>query len=262
MKLSVFMPTIRSHLLQKWYDSLEKSCNEHSFEVVMCGPFQPPTSLLDKPNVKFIKDYGNPTRAAQIAAINCQGDFIYHVVDDIVFFPLSVSEQINNLLTDNTILAMRYMEGQNHSGYELPEYYWYAGSAYPWPGVNPNWGNCVHFIMKNDIFTKYGGFDCNYEYLNHAAHDLLFRIQRSENVEYKLSNRTVCSADWMPDVTGDHAPIHYAQINHDSVLFQKSWYNSVPKEMKIDIINWRDQPSVWNRRFVGTENSYEELGCK
>ena len=109
MKLSVFMPTIRSHLLQKWYDSLEKSCNKHLFEVVMCGPFQPPTSLLDKPNVKFIKDYGNPTRAAQIAAINCQGDFIYHVVDDIVFFPLSVSEQINNLTFFQEMIAIGLM---------------------------------------------------------------------------------------------------------------------------------------------------------
>ena len=85
MKLSVFLPTIRTHLLEKWYETLCESCNSHDFEVIFCGPFDIPTTVSEHKNVKFIKDFGNPTRAAQIAAINCEGDYLYHTTDDVVF---------------------------------------------------------------------------------------------------------------------------------------------------------------------------------
>jgi len=257
MKLSVFMPTIRVHLLDEWYSSLEESCNNHDFEVVMCGPFNPPENIIKKNNVKFIKDYGSPTRSAQIAALNCSGDYLYHVVDDIIFEPNKISSELD-MVDENTIISMRYREGKSHTGRELPHHYWMAGSSYNYPTISPQWLNCVHFIMPKSLFIEYGGFDCNYEYLNHATHDLLFRIQSSKDIKCILSKNTVCSADWMPDITGDHAPIHYAQTEHDAQLFFSSWYNSKPIT-KIDINNFINQPEIWKRRFCGDESGYEDL---
>jgi hypothetical protein len=251
------MPTIRTHLLENWYASLEQSCNRHLFEVVMCGPFIPSKNILSKSNVKFIQDYGHPTRAAQIAAINCDGDALYHVVDDIVFEPNAISNELENWNHDK-IISMRYKEGQNHSGHELPPHYWMAGSSYRYDTINPNWFNCVHFLMSRELFNEYGGFDCNYEYLNHATHDLLFRIQYNDQIKCSLSTTTVCSADWMPGITGDHAPIHYAQTEHDSILFHHNWNEKRPNS-KILLNNYEYQDQIWKRRFKGSEKTYEEL---
>ena len=117
MKLSVFLPTIRTHLLEKWYDSLCESCNRHDFEVIFCGPFDIPSTLTTKDNVKFIKDYGNPTRAAHLAALQAEGEYLYHTVDDILFYEGVVSEELD-YIDPSSVVAMRYNEGVDHSGKE------------------------------------------------------------------------------------------------------------------------------------------------
>ena len=259
MKLSVFLPTIRTHLLEKWYETLCESCNSHYFDVIFCGPFDIPTTVSEHKNVKFIKDFGNPTRAAQIAAINCEGDYLYHTTDDVVFFPEVISNELDRVQANNQIVGMRYREGEGHAGDKLDESYWYASNAYRgFPGVDSRWGICVHFLMSRELFVKYGGFDCRWQYLNHAGHDLLFRIQQNETVEYTLSTQEVSSADWMPNITGDHAPIHYAQIQEDDPLFQKEWFLKNQRGI-IDLYNYKQQPNIWNKRFSGQEKRYADL---
>ena len=244
MKVSVFLPTIRTHLLEKWYASLEKSCSRHSFEAIFSGPFDIPDSLAKRENVKFIKDFGNPTRAAQLAAIAAEGEYLYHVVDDILFFEDCLSDELDKI-EENDIVALRYREGQDFSGTELPPAYWYAPNAYPsWPGINQGWGIGIHFLMKKEIFIEF---------------DLLFRIQKAREVNYKLSSKEASTADWMPGTSGDHGPIHYAQITHDEGLFRSMWFSG-NDNLNIDIGNWKDVPEVWSRRFDSTDiKSYEEL---
>ena len=259
MKLSVFLPTIRTHLLEKWYDSLCESCNRHDFEVIFCGPFDIPSTLTTKDNVKFIKDYGNPTRAAHLAALQAEGEYLYHTVDDILFYEGVVSEELD-YIDPSSVVAMRYNEGVDHSGKELPFSYWYAAIAYPnWPGVNQSWGIGIHFIMTTSMFRDYGGFDCRFEYLNHSTHDLLFRIQKNRGVSYRVSKRVASTADWMPGTSGDHAPIHYAQTTHDEGMFQSLWLHG-NNNSKIDIDNWNEQEDVWQRRFSDSNiKQYKDL---
>ena len=136
---------------------------------------------------------------------------------------------------------MRYREGEGHLGNKLDASYWYAPNAYgDFPGV------------------KYGGFDCRWQYLNHAGHDLLFRVQKNEAVEYCLSDEEASSADWMPNITGDHAPIHHAQIQDDDPLFQREWFFENDRGV-IDLHNYKDQSSIWNKRFNGNEERYSDL---
>jgi hypothetical protein len=258
MKLSVFMPTIRTHLLENWYSSLEYSCNRHDFNVILCGPFDPPNSILSRGNVVFIKDFGSPTRSAQLAALSAAGELLYHVTDDVLFFPNVISNEID-LFETNTITALRYTEGIGYEGDKLPLSYWYAPNAYPnWPGVNQNWGIGVHFLMHRQLFIDFGGFDCRFHYLNHAGHDLLFRMQKS-GIKYKTSLEIASKADWMPGVTGDHAAIHNAQIFHDDPLFRHIWFHG-REDSIIDKNNWLNQPDVWTTRFKNTNiNSYRDL---
>lgn len=238
--LSVFLPSIRHHLLENWYESLKGSCNRHPFEVVVCGP-KPSIKIPDQ--ITYIEDYGCPTRAAQIAALSCLGDILYHTVDDVLFYPNQISDEIDRF---EDITGMRYREGQGYNGYLLPNDYWYAKTAYNLPQINGDWGICVHFLMRTKDFLKYGGFNCQYEYLNHATHDLLFRMQ-SGGHKYKLSEEEITSADWMPGLLGDHAPIHFAQTTHDDPLFRNNWSNPVP--IYIDKDNWKNVPEKWSRRF-------------
>jgi len=258
MKLSVFLPTIRTHLLEKWYETVSQSCSRHDFEAVFCGPFDLPPTLSSKPNVKFIKDFGNPTRAAQIAATQCEGEYLYHTTDDVTFFPDVISNELDKM-EKSKIIGMRYREGEQHSGHLLHDSYWYAHEAYgEMPGINPKWGICVHFLMSRKLFIRYGGFDCRWQYLNHAGHDLLFRIQQNENIQYSLSKEEACSADWMPNITGDHAPIHFTQTEDDAPLFHREWFFKNNRGI-IPLENYKDQPKVWKKRFSGEEERYGDL---
>jgi hypothetical protein len=256
--ISVFMPSIRTHLLEKWFSSLEESCNRHPFEAVVCGPFDPPEALINKHNFTFIKSFASPSVCAQIAAINCRYQYIYHTTDDVVFFKDEISNNLS-VMSDDKIIGMRYREGQSYNGYLLDTGYWYASNAYSsYEGVNSHWGICVHFLMYRSLFNTYGGFDCRYQYLNHAGHDLLFRIQQNEQIDFELSSKEVSSADWMPETTGDHGPIHHAQIDDDQPLFYSDW-KSQNSRGRIDINSYLSQPSIWTKRFTGQEKTYEHL---
>ena len=101
--------------------------------------------------------------------------------------------------------------------------------------------------MKRDLFLEFGGFDCSFEYLNHATHDLLYRIQNTKPVKYVLSDKEICSADWQPETSGDHAPIHNAQTHHDRYLFNGMWQNEM-RRGGVELENWKSVPPVWGRR--------------
>ena len=257
--LSVFLPTIRVHLLDDWMASLEKSCPRHSFEVVCCGPFEPSAELLAMPNFNWIRSFASPTVCAQLCLIEARGKYCLHSVDDILYFPDVVSDELDRM-TDTTITSMRYREGKDHEGYLLGDDYWIAKNAYPnWPGIDPSWGIGVHFLMPLDMLVYYGGFDCRFEYLNHSTHLTLFRIQhKSPEVKHQISLEEISSADWMEGVSGDHAAIHYAQTGHDEPLFTNLILNG-ELDMSLHIMNYLDQPEVWDRRFTGKEESYGDL---
>jgi hypothetical protein len=258
MKLSVFMPTIRTHLLEKWYESLEKSCSRHDFEVILCGPFDIPESLKLKDNITFIKSFASPTVCAQLCLIQAKGDYLYHTVDDALFYPETISDELDRIDSD-TIVAMRYREGGNYEGELFSDNYWYCSTAYGgYPNIDDNWGHCVHFLLSREKLLKSGGFNCKYHYLNHATHCLLFRLQKHMGMGYRLSKSEITTCSHQPGTSGDHASIHHAQIDHDAPLFFNSWFHKV-EPLLVDINNWKDQPNIWSSRFSGKERSYEEM---
>jgi hypothetical protein len=256
--ISVIMPTIRTHLLQNWYDSLVESCQDVPFEVVCCGPFEPPKSLMEKENFIWIKSFASPTVCAQLCALRARGTYLLHSVDDAIYLPNAVAEEYRK---NFNIKGMAYREGQDYSGNTMPKGYWSCGSAYSgWPMIENHWCHCVHFMMPSLLFELFGGFDCQYDYLNHATHDLLFRLQ-AERYEMVMSDQDVTNCSWQPERTGDHGAIHDAQVGHDAPLFHKNWFHSRPKA-HIDINNWKKYPQVWKTRFTGEEGSYENLSAR
>lgn len=256
-ELSVFMPTIRTHLHEAWFASLEKSCNRHKFEVVMCGPFEPPESILSRDNVTWIRSFSSPTVCAQIAAITCSGRVLFHSVDDTFFAPGLVSDELDRI--KNCVVGMRYNEGGGYRGPELSKDSWLTKNWYDeWNGVDNSWQLCGLFLMERSLFLEFGGFDCVFEYLSNALTDLLFRIQSNDlNVNFILSKGVVCNVDHMPGTSGDHGPMHIANA-HDVSTFNGFWYDKAFRN-KIDINNYKQYPEIWNLRFRGTERKYGDL---
>jgi len=265
--ISIVLPTIRTHLLEDLYESIVKSCPRHSFELICVGPFDIPDKLMKKDNVKYIKDYGCPSRAIQIAFINTTGKLVHTLVDDCFYYPDVLSETIdlfNEECGNRNILGMKFFESPEHyqavkegtTTDQAPEQrntshpigYWYAGPSYGnLKGVNPNWGSACLFIAQTDLVKEFGGWDCKFEYNNHATHDLLFRLQKHDSKFY-ITEYDVFVANWYEGTTVDHSPIHYGQLTHDVPLFNQMWINPNNRR-KIQLDNYKNSPDVWKRRF-------------
>lgn len=254
--VTVILPTIRTHLLDRWYNSLSKSISRHTYEVCAAGPFEVTSEMQ---NFHFSKTFRNPTASTQLASASARGRILIHSVDDALFLENAISDEIDRY-DGKSIVGMRYREGIDYSGESLPDNYWYAYTAYPHiPTIQGSWIHCVHFMMPRNLFMAVGGFDCNFHYLNHATHDLLFRLQYA-GVKSYLSRSDITTCSWQPERTGDHGSIHDAQTLNDAPLFYQKW-RTVPS-LKVDFDNWKSQPEVWSTRFKGNENSYSELEHK
>ncbi|MFI5405149.1 MAG: hypothetical protein ACHQ1D_01415 [Nitrososphaerales archaeon] len=260
MKLSVYLPSIRTHLLGEFYRSLELSCSRHSFEVVIGSPFDLPEELKEKTNVKLVKTYASPTIAAKLAALSCSGDVLLHCTDDVLFYPNEVSNELDSYHPD-MVTGLRYNEGKNFSGKELPPHYWIFGGSYNYKYLGPNGINAVHNLMSRDWFLEYGGFDCAYQYLTHAMADLLARMYRQGVIWGKLSVNQVSSADWEEGISGSHLPINNAQLYEDAPRFYRKWHLGEGLWDEISLEDYKEYPEIWSPRFKGElPSSYEDLG--
>jgi len=268
--ISVFMPSIRTHKQPGWYESISRSCKNHSFQAVIAGPFELHEEIRGLSNVKFIKTYSHPTKSAQLAAIECDGDLIYHTTDDVLFYEDAIDKCIwyfKSVCSNVDIVSMRYIEGANHSNQSTyPPEYWSMqnfldGNGAPHVRVPDHWRTNAQFLMKKQAFVDLGGFDCALEYLTHAAADLELRSQITGARVYD-SPIDVCNADWYEGTTVDHAPIHYAQIEHDAVKFRDIWAAAAQANKReiVALDNYKNYPEHWVRRF-GNENpsGYHEL---
>jgi hypothetical protein len=178
----------------------------------------------------------------------------------------------NNNFDDDIILnapycddpeGYRYLKKEkfvDQKRWEHPANYWTAANA-GYSSLNTienDWMTTCHFLMRKELFVRYGGFDCRFEYANHSCHDLLYRLYLSGARGFSL-NETVSLADWVPNREGDHGPINDAQLFHDHPEFIKKW-STIPS-LKIDPENYKGQPEVWTRRFnSGGQKEYKELG--
>lgn len=250
--LSLVVPSIRTHLMHQLYDTAELSCDRHSFEIVICGPYEPPKELLEKENFRWIQDWGSPSRASQIASIHARGDYLYHTTDDVRFKKGQISNAFD-LAKPDVIVACKYSEWYEYEEISMPEDYWvlkglpcYKGEGFE--QLNQEWGCFCQFIVNTKLFQYYGGFDAeNFEYLNHVCHDFLFRVQR-DGIKTVESNEYVCNARWLQAFQEDHGPIYQSQIYSDLPKFNAMW--GTPNDRKIiDYDNYERAEEKWSRRF-------------
>ena len=260
--VSVFMPAIRQNNWDKMYDSITQSCKKYDWELVMCGPFPLTNYLKAKSNAKMIQDFGSPSRCAQLASFECDGNLLFHCVDDALFLENSIDEAIdfyNANCSHKDIVNMKYREGAGYSGKSMPEAYWTAHfhGDLRLPGIPQDFKISLHHLMNAEYFRELGGYDCSFEYQNFNIHDILFRAQQDGSKIFDSPvDVTTCDHSQL-----DHHIIEAAHHQNDFPLFRKMYSNPdiLKTRIKIDLNNWTQQPPVWTRRFKKIPEKYEDL---
>jgi len=263
--VAIILPSIRPKNLIKFYESAEKACKNHSFEIVIPSPYLIPEELMTKGNIKFIHTYANPTISFQMAVELANAKFIYNTTDDGLIQDGAIDlaiEMFNYLeLTKKDVVNMIYKEGvldpetleplENQNS-NHPSEYWIA-HYHPdlrLPGIETHWKLCMHFFMYLQYFKELGGFDCNYEYCNHALHDLAFRLQADGGCITDLP-RTAYLCSHLPGKIGDHGPVNDAQLGPDVKRFNEIYCmeDAVKNRIKLNYDDWKNKKEIWTRRF-------------
>lgn len=263
--VAVILPCIRPQNLVKVYNSIQEACKGYSFEVLIPSPYTIPDEILKKENVKYFHTYTSPTIACQMAIQLANARFLYNMTDDGLVQNQAISLAIQlhqqHSLTNKDVINMIYREAvlncdtleiENVSQIDaFPSYYWLAVAheVMRLPGISPNWRIALHFFMDTDYFLQLGGYDCRYETLNHAIHDLMFRVQTDGG---RLADLPVpafyCSH--IPGTHRDHKPIVDGQMGPDLTLFNSVYSKPNPiEQVNIKYNNWKHHPTVWERRF-------------
>ncbi len=261
--VSIILPSIRPENLIRFYESVKQNSKNSTFEIIIPGPYIIPVELMVKGNVTFLHTYANPTISFQLAALLSNAEYIYNTTDDGLLQnnALDLAIECFDSLTDKDMINMRYDEGvldadtlkpieQDHAHFNLD--YWKAHSHgdLRLPGIHPDWQLCMHFFMKHKYFMELGGFDCEYEYSNHALHDLAFRVQANGGKILNLP-KVAFYCSWLPEKTGDHGPVHEAQTGPDVRKFYQTYSqsNAIQSRIYLDYNNWQNYEHIWSRRF-------------
>jgi len=249
-KLSICLPAHRTHLWEKFYESIISSVGDkHSWELVMVGPTEPPEFFSDKEHFTFIQDYGSPARCAQIATTVAQGELMMWGSDDGLFTPGSIERciDLHDTLPKKDVIGIQYTEGRNYQGAPMHPDYWLAHHHPTLRVVPPEYMIFIVGMFKLEYFRELGGWDCRFEHLNMNCHDLAFRVQR-DGGKIHLSPDLVCNHDWNPN-EGDHIPVQEAYDQNDLELFYQLHSTDQSQRIKINYDNWESTPKVWKRRF-------------
>lgn len=252
--LSICLPAIRPSYWKRLYDSTRLACAKHSFEIVFISPYDLPEELEGEDNIKHIKSYATSVRCAQEGSTHCEGRLIAIPADDGYFFPKSFDKAIrvyDKKLDRKDVMVLRYREGKDFNSKEFPMEYWYCRAHPALKGLNipDHYKHAMQPMMSIEYFKDIGGYDCRFEHLAYAGHDLSCRIQR-DGGELVLSPKEVMNADWFQGRTKDHGPIADSHEQVDAPLFKSiQTSQDFSSRKKIDFDNWKQAPEVWSRRW-------------
>lgn len=256
-ELSIILPSIRTERLESLYDSILTS-TKRSFELVICGPSALPEKLRDLKNVKYVKDFGSPVRASNIAASLCEGKIYTWMADDCILFENALDQCLDELyaMGDNkkNVLVAKYYEGQEGSTERVTlqpdSYFKLSGTPAASPHIPADWWLFNIAFVGADLFNFLGGWDCEFEgtWASHA--DMAIRAQKF-GVNVKMAQVPLFTCDHMPGGTGDHMPIFECQHQHDEPLLRARYHDPYwgNRPVRVEMNNWKNSPSVWTRRF-------------
>lgn len=250
MKLSVLLPSIRVGNIKRLYESIQKSTKEE-FELIVVGPYDLPFTVRDIKNIKYIKDFGSPVRAQQIALNNACGEWIAWASDDGYFLPGTLEIAFSLVENSKSVIIGKYFEGNHSKDMEDIHYYYiYTHDASRCPFVPKNCLMLMEGIVSREIAYELGGWDAqSFEVLPMAFNDFSIRLY-NYGCQFKFQSEPMFKCGHMPGTEGDHGPIHNAQTFYDLPRFKLIYSKESSKQrIKIPLDNWKNTPEVWERRF-------------
>jgi hypothetical protein len=254
LEISFFLAGIRTQNWQALYNSI-KVCTSREFELIFVGPQGLPDSLKDTPNVKFIEDWGCPSRCYQIGLLACTAPYVLYVADDGVFLDNGCIDNAFATLSSlppskKNVISLRYYEGSAKKKAGPTEDYWrmrfhkphkYMPEIY----IPPHFLLVMNGLFYREYILEIGGFDCQFEQPGYGAPDLGARAQHD--------GANVVLGDYFMELfdgRAGHSPIGVAAQKFDKPAFKHIWKRATCMDrIKIDVNNWKNYPEVWPRRF-------------
>lgn len=251
-QISIVLSSFKPEEYLNIYSRLPGSIGNYTYELVCVGPNFPPYPLQQFGNIKYVRDFGCPSRCVQIGASISEGKFFTWTCDGALFDTLGYS-QCADILSDKTrkdIVNVRYDEGPNYqyNPMHLRTEYW-KSHTHPVLVTKQSPENldlAIFGFYNLDYFIEMGGVDCKFEHINMNSHDLAFRIQRDGGKVYQSPTR-VMALNWEPHNLSN--PVHQAYTENDEPLWKKMYNSDEPRPLKIDFNNWKSAETFWSRRF-------------
>lgn len=252
--ISIIIPSIRTDKIQAVYDSFLISWHG-VFEMIFVSTYDAiPLNVVYRGEVKFIKDFGCPSRAMQIGWLAAKYDWLFFATDDCIFDPDNTNRAWSTLAKHyfdyKTVIVCKFTESDNWSKWMMTPCYYHA-----WWHANLRSFNIPFFtkIYMNGLISKQlmeetGGFDCKFESTAWAYNEFSVRAQHLGAkfiIQKERSNHCI----WSPGNTGDHGPVSRACIEHDEPLFHGIYNakNSIRNKV-ISADNWKYVACKWPRR--------------
>jgi len=254
-KLSVLLPAIRPNRWDTVYRSIVAGLRSEDFELILVTPYNLPSPLEKYKNIKLVIDYGSPVRCFNIALELAEGKYCTWGADDGTWLPGSLDDCIKQLDRNSdikTIMALPQMESQR---YYAPD----SCKINNIPEISsPLIPDSFVFLPTAIFHTKYlaelGGLDCSYNGHAMAHIDVSIRAQH-DGAKVSWYRNVGIHLTHMPGTSGDHAPMHFSQINEDEPLYRSRYKNPEYKIVtKLPLNNWKQSPNIWHHRFLENNN--------
>jgi len=256
--LSVVMPGIRKANWDIIYDDLQHVIGKYSFELVIAGPIEPTKEFLEKPNTKYIRDFGHPSRCTQIATNICEGELFMWSSDDGKFLDNGLEPAIDlwyQAGNEKNEIIMKYFEGQHPNQPDMTASgigYWHAWfhNNLHLDSIPKHYRIAPVGMLNLNYFKSIGGLDCRFENNNMNVIDLCFRLQH-DGGQMILPPNPIAWYSWS---SGNGGILVDAYFQNDQPLFDsiyKDNINILEERKVIDYNNWiYNSNPIWQRRFL------------
>ena len=259
--VTLVLPSINPKEWQRLYYEIERNLgpidSKHhldiKWELIIISPFESNDEILNRPNVRFIQDYGNPTRCVQIASTVARGKLFTWMSDDVSIIENNLKRIIIdsfNTNPENYELVVRYYEIGTDGQYDDSARYWYTGAhgaVDKLRGLSRTQIIAPVGITPLSTFRTLGGFDCKFMHINMCCLDYSCRITNTGG-RVILPDYTVYTCTWgvtdsqfLTDIFEKHDKLHFWSIYDDI---------NIAKDRKtIDYTNWTEAPPIWKEKW-------------
>jgi len=256
MDLTVLVPGIRP---KNWLHLFSSICRSFygEWELIIISPYDMPKELEGMERIVHVKDWGSPIRCRQIGLERARGQWLCYAADDVLFCEDSLDLAFEKLklshMNYKTVIVGKYVEGETDKEWMTTDTYYmlktHAGLKDICKWLPDNYVLINTGVVSTRLLKEIGGWDCSFEVCALACVDLSIRLQ-NYHVFTKIQDEPIFKSTHSPDTSGDHEPIHNAQVDHDQPLLMELYSNKdATKRIHIPLDNWKNTPERWERRF-------------